>query len=144
MSKALFLAIKDLRVLVSYKGNVFWVFGFPVLMALLFGAIFSGIGSEPSGIKIAVADEDKSKFSALYISKLESYEALEIVLLSRDEAIEQVRKGKIAAAVILKEGFGGGFEALFNNDEPRLEIAADPSAQNGKQLSSGASCQGTI
>ncbi len=127
MSKALFLAIKDLRVLVSYKGNVFWVFGFPVLMALLFGAIFSGIGSEPSGIKIAVADEDKSKFSALYISKLESYEALEIVLLSRDEAIEQVRKGKIAAAVILKEGFGDGFEALFNSDEPRLEIAADPS-----------------
>jgi ABC-2 type transport system permease protein len=127
MSKALFLAIKDLRVLVSYKGNVFWVFGFPVLMALLFGAIFSGIGSEPSGIKIAVVDEDKSKFSDLYISKLESYEALEIVLLSRDEAIEQVRKGKIAAAVIFKEGFGDGFEALFNSDEPRLEIAADPS-----------------
>jgi ABC-2 type transport system permease protein len=127
MSKVLFLAFKDLKVLVSYKGNVFWVFGFPVLMALLFGVIFSGIGSEPSGIKIAVVDEDKSSFSSLYMSKLESYEALKIVPLSRDEAIEQVRKGKVAAAVVLKEGFGDGFESLFNSDEPRLEIAADPS-----------------
>jgi ABC-2 type transport system permease protein len=127
MSKALFIAFKDLKVLVSNKGNVFWVFGFPVLMALLFGAIYSGAGGEPSGIKIAVVDEDNTEFSGSYKSKLESYEALEIVHLDQDEAIEQVRKGKIAAAVILKDGFGDGFEALFNSDEPRLEIAADPS-----------------
>jgi len=127
MSKALFIAFKDLKVLVSNKGNVFWVFGFPVLMALLFGAIYSSAGSGPSGIKIAVVDEDKSRFSALYMLKLESYEALEIIHLSQDEAIEQVRKSKVAAAVILKEGFGDGFEALFNSDESRLEIAADPS-----------------
>ena len=127
MSKALIIAFKDLKVLVSNKGNVFWVFGFPVLMALLFGAIYSSAGSGPSGIKIAVVDQDKSEFSSLYTSKLESYEALEITHLNQDEAIEQVRKGKIAVAVILKEGFGDGFEALFNSDEPRLEIAADPS-----------------
>jgi ABC-2 type transport system permease protein len=127
MSKALFIAFKDLKVLVSNKGNIFWVFGFPVLMALLFGAIYSSAGSGPSGIKIAVVDEDKSEFSALYMSKLESYEALEIVHLSQGEAIERVRKGKIAAAITLKKGFGDGFEALFNSDEPGLEIAADPS-----------------
>jgi ABC-2 type transport system permease protein len=127
MSKALIIAFKDLKVLVSNKGNVFWVFGFPVLMALLFGAIYSSAGSGPSGIKIAVVDQDKSEFSSLYTSKLESYEALEITHLNQDEAIEQVRKGKIAVAVILKEGFGDGFEALFNSDKPRLEIAADPS-----------------
>ncbi|MCK4788796.1 MAG: ABC transporter permease [Desulfobacteraceae bacterium] len=127
MNKALLLAIKDLRVILSDKGNVFWVFGFPVLIALLFGAIYSGAGSEPSGIKIALVDEDTSEFSGSYISKLESYDALEIVYLTQDEAIEQVRKGKIAAVVILKEGFGDGFEALFNSDEPRLEIAKDPS-----------------
>ncbi len=127
MSKALFLAFKDLKVLLSYKSNIFWVFGFPVLMALLFGAIYSDSGSEPSGIKIAVANEDKSEFSDSYISKLESYDALEVVHLSRDEALEQIRKGKVAALVILKEGFGEGFEAMFNNDEPRIAIATDPS-----------------
>lgn len=127
MKKVLFLAIKDLKVLLSDKGNIFWVFGFPVLYALFFGAIFSGAGKEPSGMKIAVVDEDKSEFSSSYISKLQSYEALKISLAGRDEAIEQVRKGKVSAAVILKKGFGDGFEAMFNSDEPKIEIASDPS-----------------
>jgi len=127
MKKVLFLAVKDLRVLLSDRGNIFWVFGFPVLFALFFGSIYSGAGKGPSGMKITVVDEDKSEFSSSYISKLESDEALQIVSLSREDAIEQVRKGKVAAAVILKEGFGDGFEALFNRGEPRLEIASDPS-----------------
>jgi ABC-2 type transport system permease protein len=121
------LAIKDLRVLISDKGNIFWVFGFPVIFALFFGAIYSGAGKGPSGMKIAVVNEDNSEFSNSYISKLESDEALKIVKLSRDEALDQVRKGKVAAAIILHDGFGGGFEALFNKDEPKLEIASDPS-----------------
>jgi len=127
MNKAIFLAVKDLRVLISDKGNIFWVFGFPVLFALFFGAIYSGAGKGPSGMEIAVVNEDNSEFSNAYISKLESDEALKIVNLSRDEAVEQVRKGKVAAALILNKGFGDGFEALFNRDEPKLEIASDPS-----------------
>jgi ABC-2 type transport system permease protein len=127
MKKTIFLAIKDLRVLISDRGNIFWVFGFPVIFALFFGAIYSGAGEGPSGMEIAVVNEDDSDFSNSYISKLESDEALKIVNLSRDEAIEQVRKGKVAAAVILKKGIGDGFEALFNNEDPKLEIASDPS-----------------
>jgi ABC-2 type transport system permease protein len=127
MKKVLFLALKDLKVLLSSKGNIFWVFGFPVLFALFFGAIYSGIGKEPTGINIAVVDEDKSEFSGSFVSKLESEEALKIVRADRDGAIEQVRKGQIAAAVVLKKGFGDGFEAMLNSDDPKLEIAADPS-----------------
>lgn len=127
MKKVLFLAIKDLRVLISDRGNIFWVFGFPVLFALFFGAIYSGTGKGPSGMEIAIVNEDNSDFSNAYISKLESDEALKIVELSREEAIERVRKGKVAAAVILNKGIGDGFEALFNNDDPKLEIASDPS-----------------
>jgi len=127
MNKVISLAIKDLRVLISDKSNIFWVFGFPVLFALFFGAIYSGAGKGPSGMEIAVVNEDDSDFSNSYISKLESDEALKIVNLSRDEAIEQVRKGKVAAAVILNKGIGDGFEALFSQDDPKLEIASDPS-----------------
>jgi ABC-2 type transport system permease protein len=127
MKKVLFLALKDLKVLLSSKGNIFWVFGFPVLFALFFGAIYSGIGKEPTGINIAIVDEDKSEFSGSFVSKLESEEALKIVRADRDGAIEQVRKGQIAAAVVLKKGFGDGFEAMLNSDDPKLEIAADPS-----------------
>ena len=127
MKKLLFLAVKDMRVLLSDKGNIFWVFGFPVLFALFFGFMYSEADKGPSGMKIAMVDEDKSDFSGSYISILESDEALTLVHMEREEAIEQVRKGKVSAAVIIKEDFGGGFEALFNSNEPKLEIAADPS-----------------
>ena len=127
MEKVLFLAVKDLRVLLSDKGNIFWVFGFPLLFALFFGAIYSGAGKGPSGMKIAVVDEDKSEFSGSYISKLESDEALTIVHLGRDEAIEGVRKGRVSAAVFLKEGFGDNLGAMFEGGDNRLEIASDPS-----------------
>jgi ABC-2 type transport system permease protein len=127
MKKVLFLAVKDLKVLLSSKGNIFWVFGFPVLFALFFGAVFSGAGKEPSGMKIAVVNQDNSEFSNSYISRLGTYDALKIVRLGRDQALEQVRKGQIAAAVVLKKGFGDGFEAMFNKDEPKIEIASDPS-----------------
>jgi ABC-2 type transport system permease protein len=127
MNKILSLAIKDLRILISDRGNVFWVFGFPIIFALFFGAIYSSSGEGPSGMEIAVVNEDNSEFSISYISKLESDEALKIVNLSRDEAINQVRKGKVAMAVILNKGFGDGFEALFSSEDPKLEIASDPS-----------------
>ena len=127
MKKVIFLAVKDLRVLISDRGNIFWVFGFPVIFALFFGAIYSGTDKGPSGMEIAVVNEDNSEFSNTYVSNLESNEALKIIKLGRDEALERVRKGKAAAAVILNKGFGDGFEALFNKDEPKLEIASDPS-----------------
>jgi ABC-2 type transport system permease protein len=127
MKKVFFLAVKDIRVLISDKGNIFWVFVFPLVFAFFFGAIYSNAGDGPTGMKIAVVDEDKSDFSASYISKLESNDALIVLLLNKEEAIEQVRKGKISAAVIIKKGMGDGFEAIFNSEEPKLEIAADPS-----------------
>ncbi len=127
MKKVFFLALKDLKVLLSNKGNIFMVLAFPVLFALFFGAIYSGSGNQPTGIKIAVIDEDNSEFSNSYISKLKSEEALKIIRISRDEAVEQVRKGQIAAAVVLRKGFGDGLEAIFDKDEPKIEIASDPS-----------------
>ncbi|MHC4242681.1 MAG: ABC transporter permease [Planctomycetota bacterium] len=127
MNKILFLAFKDVRVLISDKGNIFWVFCLPVLFALFFGALYSGIGKEPSGMKVAVVDEDNSDYSGSYISKLESYEALSVVPLGRDEAIEKIRTGKISVAVFLKEGFGDNLGAMFGGGENKIEIACDPS-----------------
>lgn len=126
MNKALLLGVKDVRIILSDKGNIFWVFGFPVIFALFFGAIFSGMGKEPSGMKITLVNEDGSEFSKQYLSRLESSDSLETSRLGRQEALDQVRRGKISAAVILKPGFGDGFGAIFGGDNPKLEIASDP------------------
>ena len=126
MKKSLMLALKDLKILSRDKFSLFWVLCFPALFSLFFGAIYSTGSKGPSGMKIAVVDEDQSEFSKLYISRLESYEALDLTSLNRDEAIDQVRTGKQVAAVCIKKGFGDGFEAIFDSNNPRLEVAVDP------------------
>ncbi len=126
MTKLVALALKDLRVLTADKGNMFWVFGFPLLFALLFGAVYAGAGKGPSGMKLAVVDEDNSEFSQLYVTHLESEEALKVSRVDREQALTQVRKGWIAAAVVLRPGFGDGFSGFVDANDPKLQIASDP------------------
>ena len=121
------LASKDLRVLCRDKWGLFWVTAFPLMIALFFGAIFSGAGSGPSGtMRIAVVDEDDSDMSRAYIQKLEGSKALDVVQLGRDEAQEEVRKGKLVAYAVLEKGFGET-SGLFFGEAPPLELGIDPS-----------------
>ncbi len=133
------LAVKDFRVLMASKGNVFWVLGFPLLFALLFGAIYSSEGKGPTGMKLAVVDEDQSEFSQLYVTHLESEEALKVTRVDREQALNEVRKGQSAAAVVIRPGFGKGFSGFFDANDPKLQIAADPG-----QKMQGAYLQGLL
>ena len=139
MAKLLALACKDFRVLIADKGNLFWVFAFPAIFAMLFGAVYSGAGDGPSGMKVAVVDEDASEFAQRYIAHLEENEALKITRLDRAQAFEQVRKGSQAAAIVIKPGFGDGLGAIFDANEPKLDIALDP----GRRME-GAYLQGLL
>ena len=126
MTTLLALAVKDLRVLVADKGNVFWVFIFPALFALLFGALYGNAGEGPSGMRLAIIDEDHSDLSQQYVTNLESQEALHIERPSLDEALDRVRRGALAAAVVIRPGFGDGFSAFFDANDPKLQVASDP------------------
>jgi len=118
------LAIKDLRVLFREKSSIFWVLGFPLMIALFFGTIFSGGGGEVSGMKIAVIDEDQSDYSKEYIENISSLSALRVSQMSRDSAETRVRQGKLSAMVTFKKGFGESF-GMFS-DDPLMEIGIDP------------------
>ncbi len=99
------LAIKDLRVLFREKTSIFWVMGFPLMVALFFGTIFSGGGGKVSGMKIAVIDEDRSEYSKEYIEEISSLSALKVHEMSIDSAETKVRQGKLSAMVVFKKGF---------------------------------------
>ena len=58
MNSLIILALKDLRLLWRDKVNVFWVLGFPLIMALFFGSIFSGGGG--SGVAVANASGERT------------------------------------------------------------------------------------
>jgi len=127
MKQVMHLAIKDLRILLRTKTALFWIGVFPLLMALFFGAIFSGGGSGMRSMRIAVVDEDKSDFSASFIDQLKNLDPLDVAVMRRDSASQLVRQGKKTAFVALRPGFGRT-KGLFG-DSASIEVGIDPSRQ---------------
>jgi len=131
MKRVLCLAQKDIAVLFGDKANLFWVFGFPIVFALFFGLIFSGVnsGEGPKDMEIGLVDQDQSTLSQQFAERLDAEEALTLLPMSLAQAREQVRKGKLAAALIIKDNFSANNGMAFGRDESLLQIMTDPARQ---------------
>lgn len=128
MTRVLALASKDLRLLARDRFGMFWVLIFPVLFALFFGAIFGGSGGgDRAPLPIAVVDEDDTDASRAYVDALARSPALDVARATEPEAAEQVRRGKRAAYVALRKGFGDSLGAIFFGGSPGLALGIDPS-----------------
>lgn len=121
------LAQKDLRILLRVKSGLFFTFVWPLMVAVLFGVIFSGPGENASRIKVAVVDEDGSPNSKEFLARLERSKEFEAVPADREEAIKSVRLGKQTAAILLPRGFGEASGRLFYGEPPKVEVWIDPS-----------------
>ncbi len=134
MRAILAMAGKDLRLLVRDRMGTFWVFGFPLVMAFLFGAMFSGAGGDhdeegggpANAIPVAVADAEGTDGSRAFVERLEGLDDIEVQSVpSRDAARDAVLGGKASAYIVLESGFGG--PGPLAGDPPRAEIGVDPS-----------------
>ena len=121
------LAQKDLRILLRVKSGLFFTFVWPLMVAVLFGVIFSGPGEEGSKIKVAVIDEDGSRNSQEFVARLEQSKEFAAVRAGREEAIKSVRQGKVTAAVLLPHGFGEAAGRVFYGEPPKVQVWIDPS-----------------
>ena len=112
--KTLFtLAMKDVRLLWRDKFGLFWVVGFPLLMAIFFGAIFSGGGGRRASMSVAVVDEDQSEVSATFSERLNNSDVIDVTPLGLEEARDRVRRGKLVAYLVLRKGFGQSNQQPF-------------------------------
>jgi ABC-type multidrug transport system permease subunit len=80
-------------------GVIFWVFGFPVLLAIALGVAFRN--RPPEATPVAVIEEAGSEDGAWLAGVLEESGRLDPVLLPREEAEEAVRRGEAELAVLL-------------------------------------------
>jgi len=120
------LAQKDLRLLFRNKAALFFTFGWPLVIAVLFGAIFSSPDEHSPRIAIAVVDEDQTSGSREFTAQLGEGKDFNVLAAGRDAAITLVRQGERAAALILKKGFGEAGQRLFYGDPPKVELWSDP------------------
>jgi len=126
MRAILTIALKDLRLLARDKGGFFWVLGWPFLMALFFGFIFSGGNDDRAAMPIAIVDMDQSDFSRAFTAQLEKSAALHASAAPLDSARLLVRQGKRAAYVALWPGAGRSF-GFGGGDSAGIELGLDPS-----------------
>ena len=122
------LALKDLHLLWRDRiGFFWWIIGFPLMIAIFMGSIFGGVvGGRPRPIEIAVVDEASSPASEAFLAGLEAMNALTVSRLERAEAEDAVRRGQLAAFVVLKKGFRIT-PSIFAGQPLPLAVGADPS-----------------
>jgi len=125
------LVATDLKLFFRDRRSVILNLVTPLVIAGLFGMVFGGGGgrSDPGKLPIAVVDLDASTISTAVVEGLSQDSTLEVTVLDGATAREQVRKGKIRAAVVLPAGFGeqAGRSLLRAGEKPRIEVLHDPS-----------------
>jgi ABC-2 type transport system permease protein len=132
---------KDLQLFFSDKRSVIVSFVVPIAIASFFGSIFSGPrnGSEPAKISVALIDQDASAISKGIVAGMQADKNFKVTLPTEAEARDAVRRGRLAAAVIVPKGFGeAAGNAFFGNGErPALSVIFDPSRNTEKAMVSG-------
>ncbi len=136
LSPLLAIALKDLKLLLRNRGACFFTFGWPLLVAILFGFIFGG-GGEKGKLQIAVVDEDQSAASREFAAGLTGAEEFSAQPLERAAAVDQVRNGKLTAAVLLPRGFGEAGSRMFYGAPPAVELWIDPARNAEKAMLEG-------
>src|SRR5262245_9858849 len=128
MRSVLALARKDLRLLFRVRSGLFFTFVWPIVVAVLFGFVFSG-QSATRALRIVVVDEDETDASRAFVAKLESSGDFIADRSTRAEAETMVRRAQRAAYVVLKPGFGVASERRFYGWPRQIEIGIDPARQ---------------
>ncbi|WP_028401260.1 ABC transporter permease [Ectobacillus panaciterrae] len=82
------------------------MFLLPLVFTLLFGNLLGDSGDNK--IKLLVVDEDQSVLSASYYETVKGNKLLDVSLVSKEDAKEQLKNKKVAAAVIIPKEFQSG------------------------------------
>lgn len=126
MKAILSIAKKDLRLMFRDKGDVFFTFVFPMLMAVLFGFVFGGQGGG-SKITLALVNESSSKIATSLADDLSNDASFEVTRHdTREDAMNAVRSGKAAAAVVLPASIEEGADAMFGGGGMQIDCVIDP------------------
>lgn len=92
------------KMFVRNKGAVFWTFAFPVLLILIFGAIFSGMNE--ATYTLYVQDHDDGPISTEFIAALEGTGVLDIKIIDNDvNASKYIKDNSVTSFLIIPSNF---------------------------------------
>jgi ABC-2 type transport system permease protein len=116
-------------------GTVFWTLAFPVILILIFGAIFSG--SENTEYTLHIQDLDDSTWSINYINVLENISILKVTIVDTDQSIDSyIEENEVIGALVIPVGFGEDIQKSFIDSNVTVNISYyyDPSESTAQVL----------
>jgi ABC-2 type transport system permease protein len=117
------------------RGTVFWSLLFPVMLILIFGAIFSGTGA--TGYPLYVQDFDHSTASSQFLGVLNNTSMMKITILDDSvNATKYIKDHNIQCFLVIPDGFQQHImQSMVNpNSTMNLTYYFDPSQTQTTQV----------
>ncbi len=115
----------SLKMLWRNKGSLFWMIAFPVMLMVIFGAIFSMEGG--TNLTLYIQDNDGTALSQNFTGVLNSTGAFDIHYLDTGIDLEEtIQDEEIHRILIIPSNFT---ESLFMNGSASITLRQDPTDQ---------------
>ncbi|MEM0449861.1 MAG: ABC transporter permease [Methanomassiliicoccales archaeon] len=127
MPHRILVAIKgEIKTFYRNKSTIFWTLTFPIVLILLFGAIFSGSGG--GVVDIHVQDLSDSSFSHQFIQTLKDTGSVKIINVSKEANLEDyIKNNSPYALLIIPPNFQN---ATINNsyNSTQIRVLTEPTS----------------
>jgi ABC-2 type transport system permease protein len=112
------LILSRVREFYREPGVLFWVYGFPILLAIGLGVAFR---EQP--VERVVVDVEQAGQSAAVVSALEADETFIVAVCEPEECRRRLRTGKTALVVVASEGEALSVDYVFDPTRPESILA---------------------
>ena len=121
------------------KGTLFWTIAFPVILILLFGAIFSGAGQVE--YTVYVQDLDQSELSSTLIEAFNQTGVISIKTVDKnvDNITKYIKDNSASRLIVIPKGYENKILQSYSNHNITvdLEYYFDPSEQQSNAVVRG-------
>ncbi len=128
-SRVMINLVAQIKMFFRSPGSVFWTVAFPVLLILLFGAIFSGTAN--SKFNLYVQDMDGTPISQEFVAALNKTGVLIIIEVEPEvDADQYIKDNSIAAFLTIPQGFSESFLPEPDRQNSTLVLRVDNSSSS--------------
>jgi ABC-2 type transport system permease protein len=127
MQALLALTRANIRSYTRDRAAVFWTLAFPLVFIVLFGLIFQG---STAHLTLGWVDSDKSAPALELQAGFKALKGVDLIQTTREDAIDQMKVGKVDGVIVVPVGYGASLEAAKANGGGapfQLQIFTDPS-----------------
>jgi ABC-2 type transport system permease protein len=127
--------VASVRTWMRSKGTLFWTLAFPVILILIFGAIFSGVGDVE--YDLYVQDLDDSEMSQNFLDILEETGVIKIKTVSSTTNVDSyIKKNNIKRLLVIPRDYETRITHSFSDPNVTVNLTYyfDPSEQSTNQV----------